>query len=140
MSAEPDTSAVDGCHDDDNDTSNNPEHPKDLNLSEVLLPEDVAMDTDNHLEHTNCHSLPVTPMKPRQSSSESSDYPRDHTPLLPRRSQSYEHIEELGVSPVLPGNQSMNSGSGGINYRSNHLPSVGSAHDVLGECALFGIM
>ena len=134
--AEVDTSVVDVFHDNDNGTNDIPsEHPKNLSLAEVMEPEGVAMDTDNYLvEH--CHSLPVTPMKTRQSSSESSDYPKEHTPLLPRRSQSYEHIEE--VTPALPGNHSMNSGSGGFYYRSNPLPSVGSAHDVLGECALFG--
>jgi len=131
--AEVNSSLGHDCYGNENATNDNPlEHPKELNLTEA---EDVAMDTDDELlEHTNCHSLPVTPMKPRQSASESSDYHnKDHTSLLPRRSQSYEHIEELGVTPVLPGSQSINFGSGGFSYRRNPLPSVGSAHDVLGE-------
>jgi len=134
-SVEQDTSGVDGHHDDGYKNNDASEFHNDLNLTDVLEPEGVAIDTDNHLDHTNCHSLPVSPMRPHQSASESSDYPREHSPLLPRRSLSYEHIEELGVTPALPGNQ---SGSGGLNFRSNALPSVGSAHDVLGECAIFG--
>lgn len=115
---------------------NTNKHPKNVNKLHEL--NTVTMETLNNdiVGHAGSFSVPVTPVKPYQSSSKNSDY-RRNPPLFPRRSHSYEHLEEVGLSPLassLPPNQSgSQSGSVGFRFRSNILASVGSSSDVLGE-------
>ena len=120
--------------------SNIDQHPKSIKLIDESQEQDaVTTETLNNdtLGHTGSYSVPVTPVKPYQSSSKNIDYHHQHPPMLPRRSHSYEHLEELGLAPLassLPPNHSGSQyGSGGFRFHGNVLASVGSSSDVLGE-------
>jgi len=140
------TSITDGNHEDDDHHGDTNQHPSYIKLDDKSHELDaITMETlnNNRVDYTGSHSVPVTPVKPYQSSSVINDY-HQHAPLLPRRSHSYEHLEEVGLSPITlssPANRPVNqSGSGGFRFRGNVLASVGSSSDVLGECcALFRI-
>lgn len=127
------TSLVTSNSDGDSDHhSNTDQHPKSIKLK------DITMETPNSdtVGYTGSYSVPVTPMKPYESSSKNSCN-NERPVLLPRRSHSYEHLEELGLSPLgssLPAHQSgSQSGSAGFRFRGNVLASVGSSSDVLGK-------
>lgn len=135
-SAALETSITDGNHEDSSHHGNAnqlPHHIKFNDKSHKLDAITIETLNNSRVDHTGSHSVPVTPMKPYQSSS---DY-HQHASLLPRRSHSYEHLEEVGLSPITsssPANQPVNqSGSGGFCFRGNVLASVGSNSDVLGE-------
>lgn len=133
--------SVNGGQDENSDQhGNTDQHPKHIKLNErshepnTIITETLNSDIGN--SHTGSYSVPVTPVKPYQSSDKSSDHHK-HYSMLPRRSHSYEHLEELGLSPLassLPPHQSVSqSVIGGVRLRGNILASVGSSGDVLGE-------
>ena len=124
----------DGDHGSIDHHGNNDQHPTSIMLNDKSHELDtITMETVN--DHTGSYSVPVTPMKPYQSSSNNSDY-HQHRPLFPRRSHSYEHLEELGLSPLAsspPNHSASQSSSGPFRFRGNILASVCSSSDVLGE-------
>ena len=128
----------DGDHGNSDHHGNSDQHPTSITLNDKSHELDaITMETLNNdtAGHTGSYSVPVTPMKPYQSPSKNSDY-HQHRPLFPRRSHSYEHLEELGLSPLAssPANHSgSQSSSGPFRFRGNILASVGSSSDVLGE-------
>lgn len=133
-------SVTDDHHDNSDHHENTNQPPKSIQLIEKpheLDATTIEMANSDVMDHMGSYSVPVSPVKPYQSSSRINDNDQ-HPPLLPRRSHSYEHLEEVGLSPIQsPPNQ---SGSGGFRFRGNMLASVGSSSDVLGEwCALFRI-
>ena len=131
------TSVNDG---DSNHHSNSDKHPMSIKLRDVLHEHDtVTMETpiSNSVGHAGSYSVPVTPMKPYESSSAANSDHHQRPSMFPRRSHSYEHLEEVGLAPLassLPPHQSgSQSGSAGFRFRGNVLASVGSSSDVLGK-------
>ena len=132
------TSLAAPVNDGDSDRhSNTDQHPMSIKLKDVLR-DTVTMETPagDGMGHAGSYSVPVTPMKPYQSSSANSDY-HQRPSMFPRRSHSYEHLEEVCLTPLassLPPHQSgSQSGSAGFRFRGNVLASIGSSSDVLGK-------
>ena len=117
---------------------NNDRHPKNITLNDKSHQHDIiTMETPNSdvAGHIGSYSVPVTPIKPYQPSVKISGH-HPHRPLFPRRSHSYEHLEELGLSPLAsmpPNHSASQSGSGPFRFRGSMFASVGSTSDVQGE-------
>lgn len=132
------TSLATSVNDGDSDRhSNTDQHPMSIQLKDVLH-DTVTMETpvSDSMGHAGSYSVPATPMKPYESSSANSDH-HQRPSMFPRRSHSYEHLEEVGLAPLassLPPHLSGSQpGSAGFRFRGNVLASVGSSSDVLGK-------
>ena len=132
------TSTNNGDLDNGDHHGNNDKHPKNITLNDKSHEHDtITMEMPNSdiAGHIGSYSVPVTPMKPYQPSVKISGH-HPHRPLFPRRSHSYEHLEELGLSPLAsipPTHSASQSGSGPFRFRGNILASVGSSSNVLGK-------